>query len=139
MGVYITDESWLNVIDYKFSYYYLALIAFTSLGLSFCFTTYLWTSKPFASNRKKTIRLRMAQVNAMWIVYGILAFLFRLFWSFAGVEITIVDHFKYAAFMLPFVIYLYCWNLISDVYKSKNTFLRTTLSIIIIGIVLSGI
>lgn len=139
MGVYITDESWSNIIDYQFSYYYLTLIAFTSISLSFCFSTYLWMSKPFAIKRNKTIRLRMAQANAMWIVYGILAFLFRLFLIFAGVELTLLEDFKYVAFMLPVVIYLYCWNLISGIYKSKKIFLKTTLYIIIIGIIMSNI
>ena len=139
VGEIITDLSWLNFYNYEFSIYYLTLIGFASIGFSFCFTTYLWMSKPFASNRKKTMRLRMAQINPIWVLFGTLLFLLRLFWFFAGVDMTIEKDFTYLGFIIPIYIYLYCWNLISDIYKRKKPFLLTSLIIIIIGIILSGI
>ena len=139
VGEIITDLSWSNFYSYEFSIYYLTLISFASVGFSFCFTTYLWMSKPFGSNRKKNIRLRMAQTNTIWILFGTLFFLLRLFWFFAGVDLTIEKDFAYLGFMIPIFIYLYCWNLISDIYKSKKPFLLTSLIIIILGVILSGI
>ncbi len=81
----------------------------------------------------------MAQTNAIWILFGTLFFLLRLFWFFAGVDLTIEKDFAYLGFMIPIFIYLYCWNLISDIYKSKKPFLVTSLIIIIVGVMLSGI
>lgn len=139
VGEVITDLSWSNYYSYEFSIYYLTLIGFASVGFSFCFTTYLWMSKPFASIRKKTIRLRMAQINPIWILFGTLLFLLRMFWFLAGVDLTIEKDFAYLGFMIPIFIYVYCWNLISDIYKSKEPFFMTSLIIIILGFILSGI
>lgn len=139
VGEVITDLSWSNYNSYEFSIYYLTLIGFASVGFSFCFTTYLWMSKPFASIRKKTIRLRMAQINPIWILFGTLLFLLRMFWFLAGVDLTIEKDFAYLGFMIPIFIYVYCWNLISDIYKSKEPFFMTSLIIIILGFILSGI
>lgn len=139
VGEVITDLSWSNYYSYEFSIYYLTLIGFASVGFSFCFTTYLWMSKPFASIRKKTIRLRMAQINPIWILFGTLLFLLRMSWFFAGVDLTIEKDFAYLGFMIPIFIYVYCWNLISDIYKSKEPFFMTSLIIIILGFILSGI
>lgn len=139
VGEVITDLSWSNYYSYEFSIYYLTLIGFASVGFSFCFTTYLWMSKPFACIRKKTIRLRMAQINPIWILFGTLLFLLRMFWFFAGVDLTIEKDFAYLGFMIPIFIYVYCWNLISDIYKSKEPFFMTSLIIIILGFILSGI
>jgi hypothetical protein len=139
IGEVITDLNWLNLVNYEFSIYYLTLIGFASVGFSFCFTTYLWMSKPFATNRRKTIRLRMAQINPIWILFGTFLFLLRMFWFLAGVDLTIEKDFSYLGFMIPIFIYLYCWNLISDIYKSKKPFLITSMIIIIVGIILSRI
>lgn len=139
VGEVIADLSWSNYYSYEFSIYYLTLIGFASVGFSFCFTTYLWMSKPFASIRKKTIRLRMAQINPIWILFGTLLFLLRMFWFLAGVDLTIEKDFAYLGFIIPIFIYVYCWNLISDIYKSKEPFFMTSLIIIILGFILSGI
>ena len=139
IGDVITDLSWSNIITYEFSTYYLTLIGFASIGFSFCFMTYLWMSKPFATNRRKTIRLRMAQINPIWVLFGTFLFLIRMFWFLAGVDLTIEKDFAYLGFMIPVFIYLYCWNLISDIYKTKKQFLICLLIFIIIGFTLSGI
>jgi len=96
-------------------------------------------SKPFATNRRKTLKLRMAQINPIWILFGTLLFLLRMFWFLAGVELTIEKDFAYLGFMIPIFIYLYCWNLISDIYKSKKPFMISLLIFIISGLILSGI
>jgi len=139
IGYEIKDLKWSNIIDFDFSLYYLILIGFSSVVFSFCFTTYLWMSKPFASIRKKTLRLRMAQINSIWILFGTLLFLLRLFWSFAEVNLTVENNFPYLGFMIPLFIYLYCWNLISNIYKAKKSFLFTSIIIIISGFTLSVI
>ncbi|CAM4150463.1 MULTISPECIES: hypothetical protein [Flavobacterium] len=135
LGMYI--DQWN--LNYEISVYYYTLIGFTSVGFAFCFTTYLWMSKPFAINRRKTLKLRMAQINPIWIFFGTLMFLLRMFWFLSGVKLTIEKDFPILGFMIPIFIYLYCWNLISDVYKSKKAFLISSLIFIIGGIILSGI
>lgn len=139
VGNNIEAMNWLNIVNYEFSTYYLTLIGFASAGFSFCFTTYLWMSKPFATNRKKTMKLRMDQINPIWILFGTLLFISRMFWFLASVDLTIEKDYVYLGFMIPIFIYLYCWNLISDIYKSKKLFLVTSLIIIIIGIIMSKI
>jgi hypothetical protein len=62
-----------------------------------------------------------------------------MFWFLAGVDLTIEKDFAYLGFMIPVFIYLYCWNLISDIYKTKKQFLICLLIFIIIGFTLSGI
>ena len=62
-----------------------------------------------------------------------------MFWFLASVDLTIEKDYVYLGFMIPIFIYLYCWNLISDIYKSKKLFLVTSLIIIIIGIIMSKI
>lgn len=126
-------------LNYEIPNYYYILIGFTSVGFSFCFTTYLWMSKPFATNRRKTLNLRMSQINPIWVFYGTLMFLLRMFWFLASVEITIEKDFPVLGFMIPIFIFLYCWNLISNIYKSRNEFLISTLIFIISGMILSGI
>jgi len=139
VGEVFTDLNWANYYSYEFSTYYLTLIGFASIGFSFCFTTYLWMSKPFASVRKKTLRLRTAQINPIWILFGTLFFLLRLFWFFAGVDLTIEKDFAYLGFMIPIFIYFYCWDLISHIYKSKKPFVITSLILIVSGFLLSVI
>ena len=135
LGMYIDEWS----LAYEIPNYYYVLIGYSSVAFSFCLTTYLWMSKPFATIRRKTIRLRMAQVNPIWIFYGVLLFLLRWFAFFLGLELTIEEDFSYLGFMVPVFIYLYCWNLISDVYKSKKMFLISTLIILVFGFLLSQI
>jgi len=139
IGTTITDLSWFNIVDYKISTYYLILIGFASFGFSFCFTTYLWMSKPIETNKRKKLKLRMAQMNSIWILFGSLMFLLRMFWFIADLELTIEKNFSFVGFMISGFIYMYCWNLISDVYKSKKAFLISTLIFIVSGFVLSMI
>ncbi|WP_377715728.1 hypothetical protein [Pseudofulvibacter geojedonensis] len=133
MGMYI--DQWN--IDYEIPTYYNILIGFSSIGFAFCFTTYLWMSTPFVANRKKTLKLRMAQINPIWIFFGVLLFLLRMFWFLASIELTIEKDFPFLGFMIPTFIYLYCWNLISHIYKSKKSFLISSLLFITGGIILS--
>ena len=126
-------------INYEISAYYYFLIGFSSVAFAFCYTTYLWMSKPFASNKRKTTRLRMAQMNPIWILFGTLLFLLKLFWFIAGVEFTIEKNFPNLGFMFPVFIYLYCWNLISSIYISKRAFILSFLFSLILGLVLSKI
>ncbi|TPN85382.1 hypothetical protein [Aquimarina algicola] len=139
LGDIITDISWSSTLNFKTSTYNLTLIGCASLAFSFCFTTYMWLSKPFASHRRKTLKLRMGQVNPIWILFGVLLFLLRMFWFFTGVALTIEKDYTYLGFMIPIFIYLFCWNVISDIYKSKKAFLISLPICIIIAGILSSI
>lgn len=124
-------------LDYEVSNYYNLLIGFTSVAFAFCFTSYLWMSKPYATIRRKTLKLRMAQINPIWILFGTLFFLTRMFWFISEAELTLENDFPLLGFLIPIFIYLYCWNLITAIYKSKKTFLITSFTIVIIAILLS--
>ena len=139
IGIYINDLSWSNIYDYELTNYYLILIGFSSLGFAFCFTTYLWMSKPRATIKRKTIKLRFAQVNSIWIFAGIMLFLTRMYWLLAGVDLTIEKDFKYLGLMFPIFIFFYCWNLIANIYKSIKSFLISCIIYIISGFLLSVI
>lgn len=136
-GNIIIELSWDKVLDYELSYYYLILIGFTSVSFAFCFTTYLWMSKPFAKIKRKTLKLRFAQVNSIWVLFVTLIFLTRMIWFAGGTEISIEKDFPYLGFMIPIFLYMYCWNLISNIYKSKKPFIITSLILIISGFILS--
>ena len=135
LGIYLNQWSLSN----ELSTYNTFLIGFAASGFSFCFTTYLWTSRPFTSNRRSTLRLRMAQSNSIWILFGVLLFLLRMFWLFASVELTIEKDFPLLGFLIPTFIYLYCWNLISAVYRSLRFFITTSVVVVIIAVILSSI
>ena len=133
LGMYVDEWN----LEYEIPIYYYYLIGYSSVAFSFCLTTYMWMSKPYATIRTKTIRLRMAQVNPIWVFYGVLLFLLRWFAFFLGLELTIKKDFSCLGFMVPIFIYLYCWNLISDVYKSKKKFLISLLIVLVFGFILS--
>lgn len=135
----VDESSWNRIIDYELTFYYLTLIGFTSVAFAFCFTTYLWMSRPFARIKRKTTKLRFAQTNSMWIFFGTLLFLIRMIWVIGETDISIENDFPYLGFMVPIFIYMYCWNLISDIYKSKKPFVLTSLIFIISGLLLSRI
>ena len=138
-GNVMAESSWNRILNYEFSFYYLTLIGFTSFAFAFCFTTYLWMSKPFARIKRKNLKLRFAQANSLWILFGTLIFLTRMIWFIGGIEISIENDFPYLGFMVPIFIYFYCWNLISNIYKSNRPFILTTLIFIIGGFILSKI
>jgi len=45
-----------------------------------------------------------------------------MIWVIGETDISIENDFPYLGFMVPIFIYMYCWNLISDIYKSKKPF-----------------
>ncbi|MAN27082.1 MULTISPECIES: hypothetical protein [Mesonia] len=135
LGTYIDEWS----LGYQISTYYNYLIGFTSMSFAFCYTTYVWMSKPWATHRRKTQQLRMAQVNSIWILFGTLLFSLRLLWFFAGVELSLEKDFPYVAFLIPIFIYLYCWHLIIAIYQSKKAFLISSLVLLSGGFILSCI
>ncbi|MGB5982371.1 MAG: hypothetical protein WBG46_09515 [Nonlabens sp.] len=140
MGIVLDENNVFNVLNYEISPYYYALFAFLSVSLSFCFTTFIWMSAPYASMRNKTRRLRMAHFNSVWIFYACSAFLLRMFMIFIGM-FSLMDELNYkleedyavAGFLLPAYFYFYCWNLISHVYVSWRMFAFTTLSVFAFG------
>jgi len=136
MGIVLDENNVFNILNYEISPYYYALIAFFSVSMSFCFTTYLWMSAPYASMRNKTRRLRMAHFNSVWIFYACSAFLLRMYMILIGVPYTIEEDYAVVGFLLPMVIYFYCWNLISDVYVVWKMFGKVTLVFILLTLIL---
>lgn len=135
-GVYI--DSWNFV--YKIDAYYSLLIGFTSVAFAFCYTTYLWMSAPIFSYKRKRLKLRMASINPIWIFYGVLIFLLRVFTYFLGTPLTIKDDFTVSVFLLPVFVYLYCWHLILGVYKCRKAlFLISILIVLLLSFLLSAV
>ncbi|CAL2062595.1 conserved membrane hypothetical protein [Tenacibaculum sp. 190524A05c] len=124
-------------LNYEISSYYYLLIGFSSVCFAFCFTTNLWLGKLFLKNSKRTLKHRKARVNSVWILFGTLMFLLRLFWFLLSVDITIENDFPLLGFMIPLFIYLYCWNLISGVFKSTKALLISILVIMLFSVILS--
>lgn len=133
LGMYIDDWS----LNYEINPFYYLLIAFSSVCFAFCFTTNLWMSKVYVKDKRRKLKIRKAQFNSIWILFGTLMFLLRLFWYLAGVEITIENDFPLLGFGIPFLIYIYCWNLISDVFKSTKALLISLPIILLFSVVLS--
>lgn len=133
----VSIDNWNFV--YKIDAYYSLLIGFTSVAFAFCYTTYLWMSTPIFSYKRKKLRLRMASVNPIWIFYGVLMFLLRMFAYFSGTTLTIKEDFTVSGFLLPVFVYLYCWHLISCVYKCNKVFLIVTLIVVLLGFLLGSV
>jgi len=135
LGMYIDQWS----LEFQISNYYYYFIAYLSVAYGFCFTTYLWMSKPFATHARKTIRLRMGQINPIWILFATLLFFLRIFWFFSGLELTVAKDIPLLGLLLPLFIYLFCWNLIADVYTSLKAMWITTSVVFFLGFILSVI
>ncbi len=133
LGEYIDDWN----LNYEINTFYYLLIGFSSVCFAFCFTTNLWMGKLFLKNSKRTLKYRKARVNSVWILFGTLMFLLRLFWFMAGLGITIENDFPLLGFMIPLFIYLYCWNLISGVFKSTKALLISLPVIMLFSVILS--
>lgn len=98
----------------------------------------MWLSNPF-QNKRKNREIRYAQTNTMFIVFGILLFLARMQTFFMSLNIKLENDYKLTSYLLPIFVYMFCWNLISKLYKSKKYFLITTSIFIIFSLLLSRI
>lgn len=133
------ESSSKGILDYNFSIYNLNIIGFTSVSLAFCFITYLWMSKLYSSVRRKTLKLRFAQTNSVWVFGSVLLFLTQMISFVDEAQISVESDYPYLGFMLPVFIFLYCWNLISDVFKSFKPFLISVLIFVVYGLILSKV
>lgn len=135
----IIDSQFITqILEYNISSYYSLLIGYTSVGFGFCYTTYLWMSRLTTHPKKKTKHLRFAQANSLWILFTTLIFLFRMYGFFSGEELTLINDFPILGFLVPTFIYLYCWNLISRVFKSLKPFIYTSITCLLTSLILSG-
>jgi len=133
LGIFVEDWSF----DYVITPYYYQVIAFNAVAFSFCFTTSLWMSGVRASHRNKTRRLRMASINAKWVVYTTLAVLAKMFLFIGNSGISLEKDFYFLGYLLPIFLFLYCWNLISDVYRVRKKVLFALVQAVIFGLILS--
>lgn len=131
-GIYIDDWNFV----YKINAYYSLLIGFASIVFSFCYTTYLWMSKSVLIGNRK-LKYRVVQSNSIWVLFIVLMFLLRMFSFFSTTTLTIQDDFPITGFLLPLFVYLYCWNLISRIYKCKKPFFIFTIMLLLLSLLLS--
>lgn len=153
---------WFRVLDYGFfivfdmlNHYSVALdgflintynsflIGLTSSSLGFCFTMYLWTSKPFSDNRKIYFKNRFAQTNSIFI-FMLILFVFTKYLTFSisirydGFGIDLKENFSYLPFFFPIYIFLFNWTTMSRIYKSGKFILFSSILVIIFGVILSN-
>lgn len=140
----LNDGNWNNLLNSKLDFYYTLFFGLLSVSLGFCFTTYLWMSKPKTEKRNETRKLRFAQTNSIFIFGVIMLVLTRFFsiymgFNYDGFYLDLKEYFGLIAFLLPLFIFLYCWTLISKIYKSKKVILISLMIVGILGLILSGI
>jgi hypothetical protein len=140
----LNDGNWNNLINSKLDFYYTSFFGFLSVSLGFCFTTYLWMSKPNSKKRNVTRKLRFAQTNSIFVFGVIMLVLTRFFtiymgFNYDGFYLNLKEHFGFLSFLLPLFIFLYNWALISKIYQSKKILLISLLIFGILGLALSGI
>ena len=140
----LNNGNWNNLLNSKLNFYYTLFFGLLSVSLGFCFTTYLWMSKPSSGIRNETRKLRFAQTNSVFIFGVIMLVLTRFFtiymgFNYDGFYLDLKEYFGLLAFLLPIFIFLYCWSLISKIYQSKKVLLISLLIFGILGLTLSGI
>tara|TARA_R100001369_G_C3267399_1_gene159355 strand:+ start:222 stop:794 length:573 start_codon:yes stop_codon:yes gene_type:complete len=140
----LNNGIWDSIFESKLEFYYSLFFGLLSSSLGFCFTTYLWSSQPITRNRKKNRNLRIAQMNSLFF-FGLIMFAISKFFGFyfgyniEGFDLNLKDYFGLTIFLMPLMIFLYCWMFISKVYKSKKAIIVSFFLIIAVGLALSGI
>ena len=140
----MNDGNWNNLINSKLDFYYMFFFGLLAVSLGFCFTTYLWTSKLFSDKRNETRKLRITQTNSIFRFGVIMLVLKRFFtiymgFNYDGFNLDLKKYLGLLAFLLPISIFLYCWFLISKIYRSKKIILFSLLIFGILGLTLGGI
>ena len=140
----MNDGNWDNLINSKLDFYYTSFFGLLSVRLGFCFTTYLWMSKPKSESRSETRKLRFTQTNSIFIFGVIMLVLTRFFtiymgFNYDGFYLDLKEYFGFLAFLLPLFMFLYCWSLISNIYQSKKALLISIVVFGVLGMILSGI
>ncbi len=140
----LNDGNWNNLINSKLDFYYISFFGLLPVSLGFCFTTYLWMSKPNSGKRNETRKLRFGHTNSIFIFGVIMLVLTRFFtiymgFNYDGFYLDLKEYSGFTAFLLPLFIFLYCWSLISKIYQSKKVLLISLLIFGILGLTLSGI
>lgn len=144
VSIALNDGNWNNLLNSKLDFYYTLFFGLLSVSLGFCFTTYLWMSKPNSTKRNERLNLRFAQTNSIFIFGVIMLVLTRFFtiymgFNYKGFNLDLREYFGFLAFLLPIFIFLYCWSLISKIYQSKKALLISIFIFGSLGIILSGI
>ncbi len=124
--------------------YYSTLISFLSISIAFCFTTYLWMSKPRKRNKKETRNSRYIQANSLFIYGIIMIFLIRLYsiciaFDFDEIYFDIKLEYGLFPFLLPLFLLLFNWGNIAKTYRTRKFFLISLSIIIPFGFLLSAL
>ena len=138
----LLKANWENPFGKNPDFFYSFFWSLFSVSLGFCFTIYLWTSKPLLNNRRETRMNRIAQANSLFIFGVIFLSVFRLLQLYFGFHYLgneIKEEFGVLIFMVPIFIYSYNWVFISRIYKSTKPFLISFIIFVVYGLILSGI
>lgn len=127
-------EPWY-IYKYQFNSYDLQLISITAVSMGFCYTASFWMGNLNHKHKTKTLQLRMASVNALWMLYGTLFFLVKLNNFLFNLDIQ--DNFGNLPFLIPLMLYLYAWSRIRRVYQCMKFFFITTVLILLTAFLLS--
>jgi len=133
---------WKTPFSEKPTFYYSFFWSLFSISLAFCFTSYLWTSKPNLKTRRETRMNRIAQTNSLFIfglIFLSVSRLLQFYIEFHYIDYEIKEEVGILLFMLPIFIFAFNWIYISRIYKSAKPFLISILIFVIYGIILSGI
>ncbi|ASV30108.1 hypothetical protein [Maribacter cobaltidurans] len=137
----LRNRNAILVTDLTFDLYNSLLITLTCATLGFCFTMFIWSSKPLYGARKRTLKMRVSHANSIFQCMLIL-FVFTKFLTFDtslkydGFGIDLKESFGYFPFALPLSIFLYNWLTISRIYKTGKYLLLSGLFTIIFGVIM---
>ena len=111
-----------------------------SISLAFCLTTYIWTNSRRLDNFRMTRLNRIGNVNSLFIFFFVLFCCSRVLQSyiqFNNLDLNLQDELGWLPYLLPVFLFLYNWNYLIRIYKSKKPFLLSILLFIIYGLILS--
>lgn len=129
-------------ISEKLDFYYSFFWSLFSISLGFCFTGYLWTSKPTLNNRRETRINRIAQTNSLFVfglIFLSISRILQFYIEFHYVDFEIKEEVGILLYMVPVFIFVYNWIFMARIYKSTKPFLISLVIFVIYGLILSGI
>ena len=140
--VAISNGYWKTPFSEKPIFYYSYFWSLFSISLAFCFTSYLWTSKPNLKTRRETRMNRITQLNSLFIfglIFLSVSRLLQLHIEFHHINYEIKEEVGILLYVFPIFIFAFNWIYILRIYKSTKPFLISILIFIIYGLILSGV
>ena len=126
----------------KPNFYYSFFWSLFSISLGFCFTSYLWTSKPILNNRRETRMNRYAQTNSLFVfglIFLSISRLIQFYIEFHYVDYGVQKDVGFYLYLVPVFVFAYNWIYISRIYKSTKPFIISFIIFVIYALILSGI